>query len=361
MKWSLSIASELSAQTHLGIHYCSEERRFSCNSTDVWAHDTAQWDMARRVDVRSSKRIAEEQTHSEGYDTLQTKRKILEKHFATETPWTGYMSVKTEDHPKAPFQPAVVAIGKQRIEWIQPHHSDQVFTIFLGGATTIDHTSVPSQFGRNGMANIYNITSFTSLTYRGVMIRPPILSTTIFLQDVHRKRTPREDVCTNWMLNSYLAAKSASHEDPVLEDFLVKAESSKYLLQGEAVPSVMTPESSELQELRGWNDDDHSDLIFGASVGHLVLGLEYMSDGVPPELDVLIVEYSMAVSGFRLLTHRHYIEHRTSMLAESVQLIVEGLFESGWPLVFTNIEKTQDIIRQMIESGEAPPSYSRLP
>ena len=100
---------------------------------------------------------------------------------------------------------------------------------------------------------------------------------------------------------------------------------------------------------------------FGASVGHLVLGLEYMSDGVPPELDVLIVEYSMAVSGFRLLTHRHYIEHRTSMLAESVQLIVEGLFESGWPLVFTNIEKTQDIIRQMIESGEAPPSYSRLP
>jgi hypothetical protein len=293
----------------------------------------------------SSKKKVTSPASDKYFNSLEAVYETLPQHFKSETPWTGFMAVKTLGPNGVAFLPAVAGIGKRKMVWVQPHLPDDVHTIFFGKDTRVDVHEASSQYGGRGMAHTYVGTPLTSLSSVRSGTQRPVVAVTTFFQDSHKYKTPPAAICMNWILNNTYEAKNAVDDDDELVALLSSTE-----------PGIMDPLGTGVENLTlGWHADDQPESILDASFEHFLTGMEQFDTGGQFGALNVELEFQLANAGFSWLTNQHFLPHRTQPLTELSGKVVKGLLEANFVLVNKCIEETQAIVQQMVKSGEMPP------
>lgn len=293
----------------------------------------------------SSKKKKSSSANDKFFNSLEEIYETLPQHFKSETPWTGFMAVKTLGPSGAALLPAVVGIGKRKMVWIQPRLPDEVHTIFFGKDTRVDVHEASSQYGGRGMARTYVVTSLTSLSSGRTGTQRPVVAVTTFFQDSHKFKTPPEAICMNWILNNTYEAKNAVDDDPELVNLLASTE-----------PGMMDSLGTGVQNLTlGWHAVDPPESVLDASFEHFLTGMEQFDTGGQLGALNVVLEFQLANAGFSWLANQHFLLHRTGTLTELSGRVVKGLLEANFVLVNKSIEETQAIVQEMVKSGEMPP------
>jgi len=293
----------------------------------------------------SSKKKITSPASDKFFNSLEAVYETLPQHFKSETPWTGFMAVKTLGSNGVAFLPAVAGIGKRKMVWIQPHLPDEVHTIFFGKDTRVDVHEASSQYGGRGMARTYVVTSLTSLSSLRCGTQRPVVAVTTFFQDSHKYKTPPEAICMNWILNNTYEAKNAIDDDPELDALLSSTERGKMDFLG----------TGEENLTLGWHAGDPPESILDASFEHFLTGMEQFDTGGQLGALNVVLEFRLANAGFSWLANQHFLLRRTQPLTELSDMVVKGLLEADFALVNKCIEGTQAIVQQMVKSGEIPP------